>query len=182
MTNTKNTLIAQRYADAIVEIAKDGKLSYSKISTDLALIDSILSQSKDLKEFLENPLISVEDKKEIIQKVFSDEIDNLIANFLMILIEKNRFNVFNDILIAYNKSIDDINNISRVSVTSAVEMTEDAKAKLKNKLETKMHKSISFDWEINPDIIAGLVIKMGDNVIDMSMKNKLEALSKSITR
>jgi len=182
MTNTKNILIAQRYAEALVEIAKDGKLTFGKIGEDLNLIKEILSQSKDLDEALSNPIVSVENKKEIIDKVFSSEIDTLIVNFLKVLVDKNRFSVFNEVLIAYNEALDGINNISRIQVTSAVEMSDDSKNKLKTKLEEKLKKNVVLDLTINADIIAGLVIKMGDNIIDMSMKHKLEDLSKSITR
>ena len=182
MTNTKHILIAERYSDALVEIAKDGKLTYAKISTDLELIKNTLSQSKDLDEFLTNPITSVEDKKEIIDKVFSGEIDVLIINFLKVLIDKNRFSAFGDVLDAYNTSLDDVNNISRIQVVSAVEMPEDAKNRLKEKLEAKLKKNVVLDLEINPEIIAGLVIKIGDNIIDVSLKHKLEDLSKSIIK
>lgn len=182
MTNTKDILIAQRYAEALVELAKDGKLTFAKISDDLNLVKEILSQSKDLDEVLSNPIVSVENKKEIIDKVFTTEIDVLVVNFLKILVDKNRFSVFNEVLDTYNKSLDDINNISRIQVTSAVEMSEDSKNKLKNKLEEKLKKNVVLDLAINSGIIAGLVIKMGDNVIDMSLKHKLEDLSKNIVR
>jgi len=182
MGNTKNTLIAERYSDALVEIAKDGKLTYAKISADLNLIMDILSQSKDLNDFLTNPLVSIEDKKEIIDKVFSSEINTLIINFLKVLVDKNRFFAFNEILESYNKSLDNINNISRIEVISAVKLTEEAKNKLKDKLEMKLKKNVVLDLNINPEIIAGLVIKMGDNVIDLSLKHKLEDLSKSIIK
>jgi F-type H+-transporting ATPase subunit delta len=182
MTNTKNTLIAQRYAEALVEIARDGKLTFEKTSKDLNLINEILMQSKDLNAVLINPIISIEDKKEIIDKVFSGEIDLLTINFLKLLTDKNKFDIFNDVLEAYNKSMDSINNIKRVSVTSAVTMNEDAKSRLKQKLEEKLKANVVIDLNINKDIIAGLVIKIDDNVIDMSLKHKLEDLSKSITR
>jgi len=182
MANTKNILIAERYSNALAEIAKDGKLTYSKISTDLNLINEILTQSKDLDEVLTNPLTSIENKKEIIDKVFTKEIDVLILNFLKVLVDKNRFSIFNEVLESYNKALDKINNIRRVQVTSAIKMSEEAKNNLKNKLEGKLKKNVVLDLGINPDIIAGLVIKMGDNVIDLSLKHKLEDLRKSITK
>lgn len=180
--NTKNTLIAQRYADALVRLARDGKLTFEKISKDLNLVKEILEQSKDLQAVLVNPVVSVDDKKEIINKVFSNEIDVLIINFLKLLTDKNKFDIFEDVLEAYNKSIDSINNIKKVSVTSAVTMPEDSKNRLKQKLEEKLKANVILDLNINKDIIAGLVIKIDDNVIDMSLKHKLEDLSKSITR
>lgn len=182
MVNTKNTLIAERYSEALVELAKEGKLTYEQITADLNLINEILMQSKDLKEFLVSPPVSIDDKKEILEKVFSNEINELIINFLKVLIDKNRFSAFDEILEAYKKAIDDKNNISRIQVTSAVIMSEEAKTKLKIKLEEKLRKNVIIDLNVNSEIIAGLVIKIGDNIIDMSLKHKLEDLSKSITR
>lgn len=180
--NTKNTIIAKRYADALIRIAKEGKLTFEKISKDLALIKEILSQSNDLKAVLVNPVVSVEDKKEILDKVFSTEIDVLIINFLKLLTDKNKFTIFDDVLEAYSKLIDGIDNVKRVIVTSAVAMPEDAKSRLKQKLEEKLKANVVMDLNINKEIIAGLVIKIDDNIIDMSLKHKLEDLSKNIIR
>lgn len=186
MANPKNTtkdiLIADRYSDALVELAKDGKLTYGQISDDLNLIKSTLVTSRDLNEFLVNPLISLDDKKIIIDKVFLGEINDLMLNFLKVLVDKSRFGAFDSVVDSYNKAIDNINNISRVTVVSAVQMTDEAQSKLKNKLETKMKKNVVLNLEISSDIIAGLVIKIGDNIVDMSLKHKLEDLSKSIMR
>lgn len=182
MANTKNILIADRYSDALIELAKDGKLTYEKISADLNLIKVTLEQSSDLKEFLVNPLISIDDKKEILTRVFSNEVSEFVVNFLKVLIDKNRFSAFDEILDSFKRAMDDINNISRIQVTSAVAMSEEAKKRLTAKLEEKLKKNVVLDLNINSEIIAGLVIKMGDNVIDMSLKHKLEDLSKSITR
>lgn len=182
MANTKNILVANRYAEALVELAKDGKLTYEKINFDLNLIKETLNKSKDLNEFLTNPINSLENKKEIIDSIFSGEIDPLISNFLKVLIDKSRFDSFDEVVNAYNKALDDKNNISRVNVVSAVKMSNELTTKLKVKLEEKLRKNIILDLEVNSDIIAGLVIRIGDNVIDMSLKHKLEDLSKSITR
>lgn len=182
MTNTKNKLVARRYAEALVEIAKDGKLTYTQITNGLETIKGILFQSKDLEEFLTNPLVSIEDKKEVTDKVFKEDINVLLINFLKILIDKNRFDAFFEILDSYHDILDDLNNIKTVSVTSAVEMTEAIKMKLKNKLEEKLRANVIIETDVNPGIIAGLVIRIGDNIIDTSLKHKLEDLSKNITR
>lgn len=178
----KNGLIAQRYAQSLVEIVNDGKLSYEKISADFNLIKSTLAQSKDLDTFLTNPLISNEDKKEILTEIFSKEIDSLMLNFLKVLVDKNRFQVFGEIVDSYNLTLDKINKVSRVKIVSAVQLSENLKDKLKEKLENKLQKTVTLDWEIDSEIIAGLVIKMGDNIVDTSLKHKLEDLSKSISK
>lgn len=182
MTNTKNILIADRYADALVKLAQEGNLTFEKIKSDLNTVKDILTQSSDLKAFLINPTISADNKKEVIEKVFSNEVDLLIVNFLKILVDKNRFDAFDEVLNSYDKYLDDINNISRIQVTSAVEMSGNSQSRLKEKLETKLKKNVVLDLIINPDIIAGLIIKIGDNIVDMSLKHKLQDLSNNITR
>lgn len=180
MTNTKNILIADRYSDALVELAKEGRLTYEKISSDLNFIKDTLEQSKDLNDVLVNPVVSIENKKEIIDKVFSNDVDGLILNFLKVIVDKERFNTFYDICDSFSKARDSVENISRVQVVSAVEMNSEAQNKLKIKLEEKMKKNVVLDLKINPQIIAGLVISIGDSVIDMSLKHKLEDLSKKL--
>lgn len=182
MANSGNILVADRYADALVKLAQEGKLTFSKISADLSTIKDILNQSKDLDAFLTNPLTSIDDKKEIIEKVFSNEIDVLIINFLKVLVDKNRFSAFAEVFDSYNKYLDNINNISRVKVISAVEMSKEAEGRLKEKLEAKLKKNVVLDLNIDASIIAGLVIKIGDNIVDMSLKHKLEDLNKNLIR
>lgn len=178
----KNILIAQRYARALAESAKDGKLTYEKISADIKTVLQVLKTSVDLQNFLINPIISAGDKKEIVAKIFDGSIDNLVLNFIKILIDKDRFSQFETIADVYDKILDKIHNISRIKIVSAVTLNEDTRKRLKDKLEKKLNKTVTFDWVIDPEIIAGLVIQMGDNIIDTSLKYKLEDLSKSIMR
>ena len=71
-------------------------------------------------------------------------------------------------------------NVVKVGVVSAVEIDEDLKNKLQNKLEKKLNKSVKFDFEINPEIIAGLVLKIQDKTIDGSLAARLEGFKKSL--
>ena len=80
MNNDKNILIAQRYAESLIEFGRDGKLSYMSISTDLANVLTIISHSKDLFEALTNPLVTVADKEAIVDKVFEQDVDVLVKN------------------------------------------------------------------------------------------------------
>lgn len=184
MTNThcKNELIAKRYAQSLIELYQDGKISNNEILKSLNIIEGTLSTSKQLNEFLLNPLISSDDKKEVIEEVFANELDILILNFIKILIEKERFYIFSDIVKIYNTMADKINNISRVDIISAIELNEETKNKIKSKLETRLNKSVSCSWDVDSSIIAGLVIRRGDDIIDTSLKYKLENLSKSISK
>jgi len=174
MGNEQNILTAKRYAEALIDFGKTEKLSFISISTDLANINLILSKSKDLYEILTNPLVSVEDKNELVDKVFEKDIDVLIRNFLKVLNEKNRFDLIYEIIQVYNSLLDDINGIARIEVISAVELNDVEQADIQAKLASKLKKQIIVKYKIDKSVIAGLIIKMGDNIIDMSVARKLE--------
>lgn len=182
MNNDKNLLIAERYAESLIEFGKDGKLSYIAIATDLASVLTIISHSQDLYTTLTNPLISAQDKENIIDAVFEKDVDVLIKNFLKLLVEKNRFNLIYDIVNVYNTLLDDINGIVRVEVVSAIDLNDDEKNRIQDKLAEKLSKQISVKYNTNPAIIAGLQVKMGDDIIDMSVLHKLEEFKKTITK
>lgn len=182
MNNDKNILIAQRYAESLIEFGRDGKLSYMSISTDLANVLTIISHSKDLFEALTNPLVTVADKKAIVDKVFEQDVDVLVKNFLKLLVEKNRFNLICDIVKVYNSLLDDINEVARVEVVSAVELNDMEKNSIQDKLAENLNKQISIKYKIDESIIAGLIFKMGDDIIDMSVAHKLENYKKAIIK
>ncbi len=168
------------YADSLIGIGKDGIMSYEDIFNDLKTVKQAVSESEDFAKVMENPSISDSTKDEIVDEIFTGKINNRILNFLKILISKKRFKELNLIIQAYSNELDKINNTQRIEVISAVELTDEQKQKLTKKLEIKLHKNIVASWILNKDIIGGLVIKIDDNIIDNSLKHKLESLSKNI--
>ncbi|RAI15551.1 MAG: ATP synthase F1 subunit delta [Candidatus Melainabacteria bacterium] len=171
-------LTAKRYSDALLELSQDS----DKIRKELEEIVDTLSSSQDLKDFMSNPVISIEDKKSVIEKIFAGKIDKTLLNFLKLLVDKDRFNLIDEILESYSKDVDKQKNIQKVSVISAIELDEELKSKLINKLAQKLNKNIELETQLDKDIIAGLVIKTEDNVIDMSLKHKFEEMKKEIAK
>ena len=171
-------LTAKRYSDALLELSQDS----DKIRKELEEIVDTLSSSQDLKDFMSNPVISIEDKKSVIEKIFAGKIDKTLLNFLKLLVDKDRFNLIDEILESYSKDVDKQKNIQKVSVISAIELDEELKSKLINKLAQKLNKNIELETQLDKDIIAGLVIKTEDNVIDMSLKHKFEEMKKGIAK
>lgn len=171
-------LTAKRYSDALLDLSQDS----DKIRKELEEIVDTLSSSQDLKDFMSNPVISIEDKKSVIEKIFAGKIDKTLLNFLKLLVDKDRFNLIDEILESYSKDVDKQKNIQKVSVISAIELDEELKSKLINKLAQKLNKNIELETQLDKDIIAGLVIKTEDNVIDMSLKHKFEEMKKEIAK
>lgn len=181
-TKTQITSIANNYADGIIKYAEGDSVKLDKILVDLELIKEILAGSPDLDEVLKNPSISSNIKNEIIDRVFTDLIEANEKNFLKILIDKNRFSEFNNIISAIKHKLEDIKGEKSVIITSAVPLDDETKMNIINKLEKRLEKSILPEWKENADIIGGLVIQAGDDVVDMSLLQRLDNLSKNITK
>ena len=174
MSSDKTYIISKRYAEALVNLAKSEKISFLAVSTDLAIVLSILKHSDEIYNVLTNPLIDISDKEDIVIKIFEKDLNPLICNFLKLLVTKNRFNLIYEIIDIYNSLIDEINEIARIEVVSAIELNDVEKIKIEDKLSEKLNKQINIKYKIDSSIIAGLIIKYGDQVADMSLSHKID--------
>ena len=170
------TTSSKNYACALAEIADDNIISYDEIKNDLNTISVIIKNSPDLKSVLENITIATDVKNSIIDEVFKNQINEKLVNFLKILTNKNKFDEFDEIKSDFESIYNDVNNIKLVEVTSAVELTQEQKNRVTEKLQAKLNKQLQANWLLNSDIIGGLIMKIDDNVINSSLKNKLEKL------
>lgn len=179
--NIDNKLIApaKRYADAILEIAKS-KNELDKFHEDIQTVAEVYDTSDVFKSFMTHPVIPASEKKDAVKNIFEGKISPDVLNLVYILIERNKFALIETILYCYEKGLDEAKNILRVEVVSAVEVDEDLRENLKNKLENRLNKSVILDYTINPDIIAGLILKIQDKTIDGSMAHKLESLQRKL--
>ena len=182
MNNDKKYLTAKRYAQALTDLAKDNKISYLAVSADLAVILSVLSHSVEVYEVLTNPIFSISSKEDIIEKIFEKDIDKCIINFLKLLVNKNRFNLIYDIVKIYNSLLDEINKLARIEVISAVDLDDFEKLKINDKLKEKLQKDVSITYKIDKSIIAGLIIKYGDKVADMSLAHKIDGYRAALVK
>ena len=172
--NSKQLKIAQRYALALSSFED----SY-QVLNELVELSQALNESKDLYAFLTNPVVTNNDKKDVLSKVCGDFSLHTI-NFLNVLIDKNRFSYFQSILTELDAIIDEKNNIKRVEVVSAVDLSDYEKSRLVDKLQSKLCSSVKVNYVIDENILAGLIIKIGDKVIDNSLKSRFASLKRQL--
>ncbi len=179
--NIDNKLIApaKRYADAILEIAKS-KNELDKFHEDIKTVCDAYDSSEEFKNFMNHPIIPASEKKDAVKNIFDGKIAPDVLNLVYILVERNKFSLIDTILYCFEKGLDEAKNILRVEVISAVEVDEDLKENLKNKLENRLNKSVLLEYSINPEIIAGMILKIQDKTIDGSMARKLENLQRKL--
>lgn len=178
MSNTvdiKNLKVAKRYAHALVESGID---CIDKVVSDMNLLDELIFKNEDLKTFFLHPVVSLKDKKETIEKAFKDKISEISFNFIETLLDENRFGIFRTILEVFIKETERIKNMQRVEVVSAVDIDEEEKEKLTKKLSEKLNKEVILKYNLDGTILGGIVVKVEDKVVDLSLKAKFENLKK----
>lgn len=181
MAECKVSTISKNYAKALFDVASEnGSFDYFK--TQLLEIQSVLESSSDLRIVMANSSISASKKVEILDSLFVGKVDVKILNFLKLLVEKNRFNEFDSIINSYIDIMDNMSNKKNVEIVSSIELNFETKSNILFKLERKLQCEVIPHWSIDENIIAGLQFKFDDNVIDSSVRNKIENLSKNISR
>ncbi len=172
----KNIKIAKRYASALIESAKG---CYDEVLDDLLKIDKIIFENKDFKTFFLHPIVSLKDKKDTIKETLQGKIHELSYNFIETLLDENRFNIFRTILFIFQKEVDFLKNKQEVEVISAVDLDEESKQRLKDKLAQKLNKDVILNYEKDEGLLGGFIVKLEDRVIDLSLKTRFETLKKS---
>lgn len=180
-TDVKNIKISKKYSNALLETAQASNKT-EKIYNDLVFIVETINTNKQFADFLLSPIISAEDKKDVIMKVFSVHIEKITLDFLYLLSEHNRLNILNEILNQFSGSYNELNNIVKPVIISAVELNDEQKNKIVEKLQSKLYKKISPEYLIDSEIIGGLIIEIGDKTIDCSLKTKFENMKKQLTK
>lgn len=173
----KNLKVAKRYAHALVESANS---EIQNVNRELALVSEAIFDNEDLKLFFSHPIVSLKDKKDTIKDTLEDKIGQTTYNFLNTLLDENRIEIFKTIYELFKKELDEINNKQQVEVISAVELDEEEKNKLIEKLSQKLNKEVNLTLVNDDNILGGLVVKFEDKVIDLSLKTKFDTLRKYI--
>jgi len=171
--------ISKNYANALIEAAQETN-STESVKMDLCNVLEVLKSSKDLIIVLENSSISAAKKIEILEEIFSEKISAQVLNLLKILTEKNRLTEFESIYLSYCNMLDDLSNKKNVTIISSIVLDENTRNNIVSRLEKKFNCEVISEWETDSNIIAGLVFKFDDYVIDTSLNTKLKNLSKNI--
>lgn len=176
----KNT-IANRYAQGLFNLAKENKI-VDEILNDCESILKIYEVNKNLQVFLENPKVLKEQKQQVFKTSIKESVNQFTYDFIMLLIDKGRIsqlrNSLNQFIILSN--ID--KGLMDVQVTSASELAIEQKESLKTQLEKASGKTIKIENIIDPQIIGGLIIKIGNNVIDGSLKYQINKIRESLLK
>lgn len=173
--------ISRVYATSLVELSQD-KGILDQIEEEFHLVTSLYNEDKDLRIFLTSPGIMREKKNTLVDKVFGGQLHEQLVNFLKVLINNDRQSVIPDIYEAMIELIDDIQNRLRVTVASSVDLGQNLKDKIQAELKAKYNKEIILKAETDESLLGGIIIKIGDIVIDGSLVKDLKNIRNNLNQ
>ena len=167
------TLIANRYAKALFDLSKqEGQLE--EVYKSLEGMSKLLTPSSDFYAFVHNPLLPLETRMTIIKALFAGKVPAVLERFLLYINAKRRFNVLSDIITAFDSLYLNLNNRVRGIIKTAQPWEPEQKQLLRQRLNDKFGKDVLLDWQIDPQLIGGFKVIIGDQLIDFSFKSQLE--------
>ena len=177
MTNTR---VASRYAKSLLELAIE-KNALEEIYKDMQLFSKTCQSNYDFLLMLKNPIINHNKKKAILYKVFDGKVNESTLAIFDVITRKNRESVLPAIAEEFINLYRQYNGIDKVVVTSSVPLTSELREKLIKSVKERTGKKVDLTEKVDPNLIGGFVLQIGDRMMDNSIKSKLKALEYEFT-
>jgi F-type H+-transporting ATPase subunit delta len=174
--------VSKRYAKALLSLGKeDGK--FQQYGQELGDFSSFFQQTPDFREAISNPVFTLEDRRKVLSAVLArSHYSQTVKNFLHLLLEKKRIGAVPAIDAHYNKLTDEVANIARAEVITPMPLNENARERLERALEGLTSRKVKMEAREDKALIGGIVVKIGDLVLDGSIKTQLKGLKESLKR
>ncbi len=174
--STTTSEVAAPYAQALLSIAqsKDSIDEIAQISADFL---NLLKESAGLSDFLANPIANSDAKRGVIKKVLGDDTNTEMKNFLMLLVDKGRIYLAEPILQQFQAQVRELKQTVLAEVTSAVELSDEQKETVRQKVQRiTSANAVELETSIDPDLIGGVIIQIGSQVLDASLRGQLRRI------
>ena len=173
--------ISNEYAKALFMLALENN-AREEYKNALELVEEVFSENPKYIEFLSGLAIPLDERLNALESAFADAVPREILSFLKILCEKKHIEEFSDCIEKYYAMDNDINRIVNATVTSAVELSDEEKSSLEEKLEKTSGHKVMIEYVIDESIIGGLIVEMDGKIIDTSLKKHLKDVKDVILR
>jgi ATP synthase F1 delta subunit len=172
--------VAQVYSRSLFEVAKEhGNLD--RIRDELAVFADALAQNRDLAVFFFSPYFSTQEKEDGLARVVVDA-DPTFVNFLQVLLENHRLPLIHRIRRQVDVLWDHENKRLPVEVTSAVALDRSVVEALEARIREQTGQNVQLESKVDPDILGGIVLRVGNSILDASVRNRLEQLRREVAR
>jgi F-type H+-transporting ATPase subunit delta len=173
--------VVSPYAEALMSLAQEQN-NLDAIAKDVRFVGNTLSDSVELSQLFASPLIGANVKKGVIESVFGSQVDAVTKSFLLLLVDRKRIAFLSEIISEFKSLLRVIDQVSLAEVTSALKLSREQEDTICDRVKAMTKsRSVELAVTINPDLIGGVIIKVGSQVVDASIRGQLRRLKSSLT-
>lgn len=171
--------VSKRYAKALFSLGQEDG-NFEQYGRDLTEFTQFFQDNNDFRQVIANPIFAVEDRKKVLQTVLEkSNFSDVVKFFLNLLLDKNRIRAMEAITDYYSRLTDEVSGFARAEIITARPLKEEALGKIERSLEGLTSKKIKSEVREDKALIGGLVVKIGDVVLDGSVRTQLQGLKES---
>ena len=172
--------IAAVYARSLFEVASEhDKLDV--VRDQLGAFADAMNETRELQVFFFSPYFSTQEKEDGLERAVADA-DPVVLNFLNLLISKHRMPVIFRIRAEYDRMWEEENKLLPVEITSAVELDKEIVSQLGDRISEQTGRKVELSYRVEPGILGGIVVQVGNSVLDASIRNRLDQLRRQVAR
>ncbi len=154
-----------------------------KFNDNCNTVLQVLKDSADLQQFVDSPIVKATDKKAVIQKVFGENVDPMMLNLIMVLVDRGRISFLAGVCQQYQVMLRKLRGDVLAEVTTAVALTEAQTSSIKDRVKAMTSaNNVDISAKIDPTIVGGVIIKVGSQIIDSSLRSQLRLIGMSLAR
>lgn len=175
----RTSSVARNYAGALLELAeRDG--NRGKFATWITEIGRMYAQEPAFRQFLTAPGVPMEEKKSVLRNVFEGRAPEVFIRFLHVVLDRRRQGALPGIAQAYRDLVDDEEGRVRAEITLPFEADEAVRTEVVKALERRFSKTVAPEFRTNPEILGGLIVRVGDELFDASLRSQLERMRREL--
>lgn len=172
--------IARVYARSLFEVAQE-KGTLDVVREQLGQFSDALAGSSELSTFFFSPYFSTAEKKDGLEKAVTDA-DPTVVNILELLLENHRMPAIHRLRKEYDRLWDEENKLLPVDITSAVALDEDVVRRLGEQIGEQTGRKVQLNAHVDPDVLGGIILRVGNQILDASIRNRLDQLRRSVAK
>ena len=173
-------LVSKTYGEALFELAMEENKAQEMLE-EIFTLQTALSENPDFDKLMKHPGVPKQEKLQVVREIFKGRVSNELAGFLEIVVSKERYNDLPAIFTYFIDKVKEAQKIGVAFVSSAVELTEAQKEKVRTRLiETTSYETMEMHYSVEPSLIGGMVIRVNDRVVDSSIRTKLNSMTKQL--
>ena len=175
-------LVSNTYGDALFELALENNQLDSMLE-EVKAVASVLQENEDLTKLMNHPKIVKEEKIKIIEEIFTNQVSREVVGLMRMIVQKGHFNEMESVFLYFIDRVKEYKNIGTAYVTSAVTLSDGQKSAVEKRLlETTKYIQFEMHFDVDAALIGGMTIRIGDRVVDSSVKNKLNDLTRELLK